>query len=396
MATSNRNWLAQGAAEIIDQASLRRRLKSKKPLIIKLGIDPTSSQLHLGHAVVLRKLRQFQDAGHHAHLIIGDFTALIGDPSGVNKTRPVLTPSQIRANMRTYLEQAGRIINTQRARILYNSHWLRQLKLADFIGFARQITVNSLIEREDFGSRLRSKQSLSLHELVYSLIQAIDSVELDADVELGGWDQRLNLLLGRELQRKVGQLPQEIVMMKALIGTDGIKKMSSSADNFITLTDSADEMYGKIMRLPDALIENYGELAAWWGEPDEVKARLKSTLKLKEQKALVASAVVKLYHNQATARRAESAFDQTFRRKRVAHHLAAQIGFNQTTVDLAGAVRAALGRGTSRSESQRLIRQGGVSLDGVKTADPDATVDLTAERLLKIGKHRFFRLSRRR
>lgn len=390
MADMEQSLFEVGVAEVIEEESLRSRLKDDK-LTIKLGVDPTSGDLHLGHAVVLRKLAEFQQLGHKTILVIGDFTASIGDPAGVNVTRPVLTHQQIEENMKTYMEQASLIIDPKKTEIVYNSSWLAKMNLGNFLGYAQKVTLNNLIEREDFAKRLKSGQMVSLHELLYPLSQAIDSVHLKADVELGGYDQRLNLLLGRELQKKLGQKPQELVMMKLLIGTDGVKKMSSSLGNYIALTDSADEMFGKIMRIADESINDFAELGAWMGS-NEVKD-LSKIENPRDQKALVAKRIVQLFYGHQAAEISSNSFDETFRDKKVSEHLAQELKFNLGSIGLLQLVKD--GAECSASEAMRLIRQGAVSIEGQKKSDPNEKIDLSKESMLKIGKHTFRRIGRR-
>ncbi|MEK7171054.1 MAG: tyrosine--tRNA ligase [Patescibacteria group bacterium] len=385
--------LTWAVTEIINESNLLRRLKASKKLVVKLGVDPTSKDLHLGHAVVLRKLRQFQDSGHQAVLVIGDFTARIGDPAGVNKTRPVLSEAEIKNNMETYLTQAGAILELKKARVLYNSSWLAKMNLSDLLGYANQISLNTLIEREDFATRLKAKQSVGLHELLYPLTQAIDSVELHSDVEIGGWDQRLNLLLGRELQKKVGQSSQDLVLLKPLLGLDGVKKMSSSLGNYIALTDSADEMFGKVMSIPDSLIIHYGELAALMGSEEEVKKQLKD-IHPRDQKAIVASKIVELYHGLPSAKKALQNFNQTFRDKKIADYLVSELDFSQKSISVLHAVAEAAQ--CSNTQAGRLIDQGAIKLNGTKMTDPNLIIELTGELVLQVGKHSWRKLGRRR
>lgn len=393
MDSDHNQALAWAVAELINESSLTRRLNGGKKLIVKLGVDPTSKDLHLGHAIVLRKLRQFQDLGHQAVLVIGDFTARIGDPAGVNKTRPVLSEDEIKDNMKTYLAQAGMILEIKKARVVYNSSWLAKMSLSDLLGYAQQISLNTLIEREDFATRLKAAQSVGLHELLYPLTQAIDSAQLKADVELGGWDQRLNLLLGRELQKKLGQTPQELVLLKPLLGLDGAKKMSSSLGNFIGLTYTSDEMFGKVMSIPDSLIVHYGELAALMGAEAAVKTAFKGLLP-RDQKALVASKIVELYHGLPAAKKAVQNFNQTFRDKKVADHLASELLFSQKSISLIHAVAEAAQ--SSNTQAGRLIDQGAIKLNGTKMSDPNFDIGLTGEQMLQVGKHSWHKLGRRR
>lgn len=393
MALAKKTVLEWAVVEIINLTGLSRRLRGRKKLVVKFGVDPTSPDLHLGHAIVLRKLRQFQDLGHRAVLVVGDFTARIGDPSGANKTRPVLTVTEIAHNMKTYLLQAGLILDLKKTQIVHNSAWLAKMTLSDLLAFANQISLNTLIAREDFAARLNAKLSVGLHELLYPLTQAIDSVELQADVELGGWDQRLNMLLGRELQKKLGQNPQDIILIKPLLGLDGVKKMSSSLGNFIGLTESADQMFGKVMSIPDSMIVHYGELAALMGNEKEIKQQLKGML-LWDQKAQIAGKIVELYYGATAAKSALQSFKQTFRNKKIADHLASELLFNQKSVSLLRVV--AEGAQVSRSQASRLIKQRAVRLDGIALDDIAMEIVLDQKsKMLQIGKHTFRKLSRR-
>ncbi|MEX1052179.1 MAG: tyrosine--tRNA ligase [Patescibacteria group bacterium] len=377
-----------GVAEIVGEKELRKLLSQKRPLVVKLGVDPTSSDLHLGHAVVLRMLRQFQDLGHTAYLIIGDFTASIGDPAGVNKTRPVLTDDQIRDHTRTYLEQAKLVLDMEKTEVVFNSKWHSAMTLSKFIGYAMQVSVNQLIEREDFANRLANQQPLALHELLYPVVQALDSVELKADVEIGGWDQRLNLLTARELQKKVGQKPEVLVMMKGLLGTDGVKKMSKSQNNYIGLTDSVDQMFGKIMSLSDELIPNFAELAA---SCDDIEVKRLAMLHPKQAKIELGKRIVGLYHGQAAAEAAAERFEDTFTNRRISSQLVEDVSFDDGEIPVIQAVtKAAL---TSTSEARRLIEQGGIKVNGVTVNDQLYRVDLRKGSVqLQVGKFRFFAL----
>ncbi|MEX2361598.1 MAG: tyrosine--tRNA ligase, partial [Patescibacteria group bacterium] len=377
-----------GVAETITETDLHKLLKSKKTLNVKLGVDPTSKDLHLGHAVVLGMLKQFQDLGHKAYLVIGDFTASIGDPAGANKTRPALAESEIRENMQTYLDQAKLILDMEKTEVVYNSSWLKDMTLGQFTGYATEVSVNSLIEREDFANRLKANQSLSLHELLYPVVQALDSVELKTDIEIGGWDQRLNLLTARELQKKLGQKPEVLIMMKGLIGTDGVKKMSKSHNNYIALTETAGQMFGKIMSLKDELIPNYAEMAAGF---DEYQVNRLSTLHPKEAKIEVATAIVETYHGKEAAEQARDIFEDTFSSRRVSSTLVEEIDFADFDLPLIQIVTKATA--SSSSEARRLIEQGGVRINGETVKDQFKKVNLRNKSVqMQIGRHRFFSL----
>ncbi|QQG49987.1 MAG: tyrosine--tRNA ligase [Candidatus Berkelbacteria bacterium] len=377
-----------GVAEIIDQDSLRRRLSAGKPLKVKFGVDPTTPDLHLGHAIALRKLRQFQELGHHTVLLIGDFTTMIGDPSGRSATRPVLSEDEIKANMETYISQAKLIIDPEKTEVRFNSEWLSKKSYADFIKIATQVSLQTLLEREDFSERIKNNQPLALHELFYPVTQGIDSVEMEADVEIGGWDQRLNLLMGRELQNKFGQTPQEIVVTKPLLGVDGERKMSKSYGNYVGLTEPPHEMFGKVMSIPDKLTDSYAELAALMNESE----RSGLPEHPRDKKVAVAKKIVELYHGVEVANLAAQNFDRAFSKGEVVSELANEVLISGvTSITILEAVKHA--SGVSASEAARLIDQGGVKLDGQVVADANLTVDVSgATHRLQIGKHRFYEL----
>ncbi len=393
--------LRRGAEQIIPEeglvAKLEQSLKDNRPLKIKLGCDPSHPDLHLGHAVVLRKLRHFQDLGHEAILVVGDFTGMIGDPSGRNKTRPALSIEETRKNGQSYYEQATLVLSKKRLRITYNSEWLGKLDFADLIKFSSHITVARILERDDFAKRLQQELPISFHELLYPLAQAYDSVELEADVELGGTDQTFNLLMARDLQRAFGQEPQAILTTPLLEGTDGVEKMSKSLDNSIGLTDPPDQMYGKVMSIPDELIFPYykyctdiviqkgkGE-AITWELTNEI-----SQLSARDQKRRLAREIIALYHDEAAAAAGQAAFDQLFIRKELPDDipeftLASAEAFLVQVLKDAGLV-------ASNSEGRRLITQGAVQVDEAVIRDPNFTVKSGQTYIVKAGKRRFLRI----
>lgn len=374
-------------AEIIERTSLERRLASGDKLVVKLGVDPTSKDLHLGHAVVLRKLKQFQELGHRVVLVIGDFTAMIGDPSGRNTSRPVLTSKEVKENMKTYVDQAKLILNLDKVDIVYNSKWLGPMKLSDLLSVASLVSVNSLLEREDFSKRIAGNQPLGLHELLYPVSQALDSIELKADIELGGWDQRLNLLMGRELQKKMNQKPQEVVIMHPLIGLDGERKMSKSLGNYIGISESPDQMFGKLMSVTDELIEDYATLAA--GLTLEEVGNLPNHPR--DAKAVVAQKIVEIYHGLDKAKKASDNFQRVFRDKEGAEGLAKKVPLGTGDLSLVSAVRQAAE--ISGSEALRLVGQKAVKLNGKVIDDPTHSVKIDAKgQTLQVGKHRFYNL----
>lgn len=396
--------LTRGTDTIIDQARLEAALaagSSTKKLRIKFGVDPTRPDLHIGHAVVLGKLRQFQELGHTVIFLIGDYTTKIGDPSGRNQTRPMLTDADITANVKTYLDQVGKMLDVKKAEIRYNSEWLGKLDFGQLIHLASNISVAQTIEREDFKQRLQSGAEIALHELLYPLMQAYDSVALEADVEFGGSDQLFNLMAGRALQKKLGQTPQIVFTCQLLVGLDGAKKMSKSLDNYVGVTDAPLDMYGKIMSVPDPLIAPYYRLCT--GVPlatiDELVKTLAAGANPRDAKASLAREIVRMYHGESDAIKAEEEWSATFRDRtgptanmiepvKLAQTTAAYQALDYPLVDILIEVGAA----TSKNEARRLIEQGGVSLDDVVLNQPDTKLALKSGAILKVGKRRFYQL----
>jgi len=391
--------IKRGAAEIIPEDDLARKveksIKTKKPLRVKLGCDPSRPDLHLGHSVVLRKLRQFQDLGHQAILIIGDFTGMIGDPSGKSKTRPPLSLEETRRNGQTYFEQATKVLAAQRIQMLYNSEWLDKMSFADVIELAGRYTVARMLERDDFTERYKAGEPISVHEFLYPLAQAMDSVAVQSDIELGGTDQKFNLLVGRDIQREYGQDPQIILTMPILPGLDGIEKMSKSLDNYIGLSESPKEIFGKTLRIPDFLIYPYFELAS--NVPNTElegiqKALADKSLNPRDLKRRLGRTLVEMYHSAEAAENAEAEFDRIFVQKALPDtleefHLKAGNG-GQTLIALLTATNLA----GSRSDARRLIEQGGVSIDGERVSDPNAPIPDKKEFVLKVGKRKFLKV----
>ena len=389
--------IGRGAEAIIPEEELARKLerslKTGQPLKVKLGCDPSKPDLHLGHAVVLRKLGHFQQLGHEAILVIGDFTGMIGDPSGRNKTRPALTLEEARANGQSYFDQAARVLSKERLRIVFNSEWLSLLTFADLIREAAHITVARMLERDDFSKRLAAGTPLSMHELLYPLAQAYDSVALGADVELGGTDQTFNLLMGRDLQRAHGQEPQVVVTTPLIVGTDGVEKMSKSQDNYIALTDAPDDMYGKLLSIPDNLIGSYfthcTDLPA--GELHQIDAQLAGgDVNPRDLKRRLAREVVGIYHGAPAAASAEQAFDRLFIDKGLPDDMP-----EYTPGDgeiLLVQVLHDCGLTQSNSEGRRLIAQGGVKWNDEPVTDTNLLVKQGHAGILKVGKRRFLKL----
>lgn len=389
--------LKRGTIEVISEEALLAKLSLGRPLRIKLGLDPTAPDIHIGNAIVLQKLRQFQDLGHEAILVIGDFTGLIGDPSGKSETRPALSPAEIEQNAKTYRDQYSLILDPSRARVVFNSQWLGPMKFYDVITLASRTTVHRILERDDFAKRYTERLPIHLHELLYPLCQAYDSVAIEADVELGGTDQKFNNLMGRELQRELGQDPQVVVLTPLLPGLDGVQKMSKSLGNAIGITDPPNEMYGKVMSLPDELMIPYFEYCTLVPLDDirAIAARLSAgELHPRDVKRRLARAITERYHGDAAARNAEAEFERVF----AARELPEEI----PDVDLSrdrlrnGAIRLVrllveLGLADSNGEARRLISQGGVSLNGERI-NQDVDVAVQDGSLVRVGRRRFARI----
>jgi tyrosyl-tRNA synthetase len=383
--------LTRGVDEIIVQTELEQALKGPKKLRLKLGVDPSRPDIHLGHAVVLRKLRRFQELGHTVIFLIGDATARIGDPSGRNKTRPVLDQEQIDRNAQTYLDQVGQILDVYKCEIRRNSEWLDELSLTKLLHLAGQFTVAQLAERDDFRNRLEQGLDVGLHELFYPVMQAYDSVVLEADIEFGGSDQRFNMLAGRALQKKLGQNPQSVFMCQLLVGTDGVQKMSKSLDNYVALTDQPSDMFGKLMSLPDELIAPYYELCTdiELSVIEELVKTLAAGANPRDAKASLAREIVRLYHGEDQALAAEDAFNRQFRDKERPSEIPEVVIDDAETRLSALLVSADLA--SSNSEARRLIEQGGVKLnDEVIKADVEITMKDCD--VVQVGKRRFVQI----
>ena len=389
--------LKRGAVEITSEeellAKLTRSAATGEPLRVKLGVDPTTADIHLGHTVVLRKLRQFQDLGHKAVLIIGDYTALVGDPSGVNKTRPILTEDQVQANAKTYLDQVDGIIDVSAAEIVRNGDWLRSLTFKQVIELASKMTVARMMERDDFAKRWAAHQPISVHELLYPLMQGYDSLMVRADVELGGTDQTFNLLVGRQLQRDQGLPAQVTLTMPLLVGLDGKDKMSKSKGNYIGVSEEPKEMYGKVMSIPDNLMENYFELLTDMA-PSDYRALLSSG-NPRDAKAALASRIVTAFHTAQAARTAAEEFDRVFARRELPEDMP-EVRLSPAMLEDGRIWIVQLivhaGFAPSRSEARRLVVQGAVTVDDNRIDDPAAKVPLAGSHVLKVGKRRFGRI----
>ena len=389
--------IKRGTEEIIPEEELRgkleRSIKTNKPIIVKLGCDPSRPDLHIGHSVVLRKLRHFQDLGHQAVLVIGDFTAMIGDPSGRNKTRPQLSLEEARENAKTYINQSKVILDMKKLKVKYNSEWLDNMNFSEVIKLASSTTVARMLERDDFTKRYDSEVPISLHEFLYPLAQAQDSVELVSDIELGGTDQKFNLLMGRNLQRDIGQDPQCILTMPILAGTDGVEKMSKSYGNDIGISDTANDMYGKTLSIPDESMLSWYTLAADADETviENVKIRLSdSSINPMEIKRELARKIVELYYDKDKAIDAENYFNNITVSKGMPDVIDEyKIDEECLLVDII----VDSGLLNSKSEARRMIKQSAVRLDGEVVSDIQLTLSPGKERMLKVGKRRFLKVT---
>lgn len=382
--------LSRNVEEVIEKKNLEAALRSGKKLRIKFGIDPTGENIHIGRAVVLWKLREFQDLGHKVILIIGDFTAQIGDPSDKLEKRPFLSKEQVGKNLKRYLDQIGKILDLKKTEIRYNSEWLSKLDLREVSELAEIFTFQQILERRNFHERLEKHQEISYREGLYPLMQGYDSVAVKADVELGGTDQLFNLLAGRKIQEHYGEKPQDIVTTKMIVGLDG-RKMSTSWGNVINVGDSADEQFGKIMSLHDTLILEYFESAAGASidEIESIKKELKKGANPKEAKEKLACRIVERYHGKKEALEAQERFDKLFSKKQIPD----DIPELRLKKDKIFAVDVLLVAGIpSKSEARRLIEQGGFDVDGKVEKDPKATLSLRGGEILKVGKKRFFKV----
>lgn len=389
--------LKKNVVDLVSEEELLEKLRRKKQLRIKLGVDPSRPDLHLGHAVVLFKLRQFQELGHKVVLIIGDFTAQIGDPSGRDSTRPMLSEEEVKKNAKTYAEQAFKILDRDKTELRFNSEWLGKMSFADVIKLASKYTVARMLERDDFSKRYKENVPISIAEFLYPLAQAQDSVAIEADVELGGTDQYFNLLVGRHIQQQLGQEPQIVMTMPLIEGTDGRLKMSKSYDNYIAFNDPPSEMFGKIMSIPDWLITKYMRLLTRIPHDQiEEYERLMRDGKInpRDVKMKLAFEITKFFHGEKEAEKAQEQFVKVFSKKEVPEEMTV-VDLDTDQVELVELL-VKLNVVTSRSEAKRLIQQGGVKLDGEKIIDIHAKIELDTERILRVGKRHFFKLVRKR
>jgi tyrosyl-tRNA synthetase len=389
--------IREGALEVITEddmrAKLRASLSEARPLRVKLGLDPTAPDIHLGHTVVLNKLRDFQRLGHEVVFLVGDFTSRIGDPSGWSKTRPPLSPEEIRANAETYCEQAFKILAEKKTTIDYNSRWLEPMAFADVIRLAAKYTVARMIERDDFAKRLAEGLPISLHELLYPLAQAYDSVALEADVELGGSDQKFNLMVVRDIQREFGQEPEVAVITPLLVGTDGSQKMSKSLGNYVGVAEAPEEIYGKLMSVSDELMFDYLEILRLKTaeEITALKGDLASSrVHPKEAKMELARRIVETYHDAAAARAAEEHIERVHKERLAPEEMPSHTP-SANPIALAALLQEA-GLVKSRSEARRLIAQNAVTVNDEKVDDPQAEVRFEGGEVVKVGKRKFLRV----
>ncbi len=390
---SDVEYLLDGFEHVETVEDFRARLKLGRPIRVKLGIDPTSPDLHLGFMVVLDKLQRFAQAGHEVTLIIGDFTASIGDPSGRNAMRPPLSREQIEANMQSYRDQAGKVLDLDRVKIRYNSEWLAKLDFSDIVRLVSHVTVAQMLERNDFHNRYDAGTAISLHEFLYPVAQAYDSIAIEADVELGGTDQLFNLLLGRQFQRDYGQLPQICATVPLLVGLDGEKKMSKSLGNYVGITEDAQTQFGKLMSMPDDLMPTYARLAAFQSQAqaDALRDALAAgTTNPIDAKKALAESIVARYHGPASAAAARAYFERTVQRKEIPQDNLPEVARGDARRVADVLVRA--GFAESRRAAERLISGNGVKVDGIVVDDPRAAWTADEPAVLSVGSRRFARI----
>lgn len=379
--------IARGATEIISEAELKSKLNKNRPLTIKAGFDPTAPDLHLGHTVLINKMRQFQDLGHKVVFLIGDFTGMIGDPSGRNVTRPPLTQADVAENAKTYKEQIFKILDPEKTQIRFNSEWMSSMNAADMIKLASTYTVARMLERDDFEKRYKSHQPISIHEFLYPLIQGYDSVALQADIELGGSDQKFNLLMGRELQKHFNQDPQVILTMPLLEGLDGVQKMSKSYNNYIGINESPDDMFGKIMSISDDLMWRYFELLSFrpMTEIEKLEQQVQDGANPRDVKMQLAQEIITRFHNATAAKKAQEDFIARFRNGAMPEDIP-EITL-EGNAPIANLLKQA-GLVSSTSDALRMIQQGAVKIDGEKISD-NITIESGTEHIYQVGKRRF-------
>ena len=386
--------IKRGASELLVEAELVEKLASKRPLRIKAGFDPTAPDLHLGHTVLLNKMRQFQDLGHHVVFLIGDFTGMIGDPTGKNVTRPPLSRETIAANAVTYKEQVFKILDAEKTEVAFNSTWMEKMGSADLIKLAATHTVARMLERDDFSKRYTGNQPIAIHEFLYPLVQGYDSVALKSDVELGGTDQKFNLLVGRELQKHFGQPPQCVLMMPLLEGLDGINKMSKSLGNYIGINESPEQIFGKLMSISDDLMWRYLELLSFqpMSTLRQWKTEVSGGKNPRDVKVALAQEIVARFHSQAGAEQALADFEARFKQNAIPDDLPESlIPCGSSGIGIAQLLKQA-GLTPSTSEALRMIDQGGVKIDGAKVSDRSLVLPVGTDAVFQVGKRKFARV----
>ncbi len=385
--------IARGTDEIIKTEELEERLKSGRQLKVKVGFDPTAPDLHLGHTVIINKMRVFQDLGHEVTFLIGDFTGMIGDPTGKNVTRKPLTPEQIKANAETYAQQVFKILDREKTKVRFNSEWFNELGADGMIRLAAQYTVARMLERDDFNKRYRAEQPISVHEFLYPLAQGYDSVALESDVEMGGTDQKFNLLVGRHLQAQAGQAPQVIITLPLLEGLDGVQKMSKSLDNYIGITEAPDEMFGKIMSISDDLMWRYFDLLSFRSNEElaQLRADVEGGRNPRDVKFLLGEEIVERFHDRAAAEAARETFIARFKGGQMPDEIPEKVlDAGDEGLGIAAALTAC-GLTASNSEAFRMIQQGGVRIDGEKVEDRGLVLQAGFDGVLQVGKRKFCR-----
>ncbi|MDH5190920.1 MAG: tyrosine--tRNA ligase [Gammaproteobacteria bacterium] len=387
--------IKRGTEEILLEDDLKKRLESGKPLRVKAGFDPTAPDLHLGHTVLINKLRQFQDLGHEVMFLIGDFTGMIGDPTGKSATRPPLTRDDVIENARTYEQQIFKILDPEKTLVMFNSSWMNEMNAADLIGLAAKHTVARMLERDDFNKRYASGQGISIHEFLYPLIQGYDSVAMKADVELGGTDQKFNLLVGRQLQESYGQKPQVVLTMPILEGLDGVQKMSKSLNNYIGISEAPDEMFGKIMSISDDLMWRYFELLSFrpMAEIEQFKQDIEAGSNPRDTKFLLAEEIITRFHNKASAQKAQENFIARFQKGAMPDEMPlVELKAKDGAMPIANLLKEA-SLTASTSDAMRMIQQGAVKIDGERVDDKSLRIESGTEHVYQVGKRKFARVS---
>ena len=383
--------IKEGTVEIIEEEELLKKLKEGRPLRIKAGFDPTAPDLHLGHVVLLQKLRQFQQLGHEVYFIIGDFTAMIGDPTGRNTTRPPLSREEVMENAKTYEHQVFKVLIPEKTTIVFNSAWLEELGTKGLIELCAKYTVARMLERDDFSKRFKEGIPIYIHEFIYPLLQAYDSVAIKADVELGGTDQKFNLLIGRDIQREYGQEPQVCITLPLLVGLDGVRKMSKSYGNYVGITEDPKTMFAKIMSIPDEIMWDWFLLLTDYTK-EEIE-KMKKEMHPMEAKKLLAYTIVKRFHSEEEAKQAKEWWERTFSKREFPED-APVVELSENKLKAVDFL-VKIGGASSKNEARRIIQGGGLKIEGEKVTDPNAEIEIKGELKVKVGKKKFFRVVRK-